>query len=566
VIDNLPSWLSSNINAGTLQPLTSRDVTFTVVPGVNIGAYETAIGLTSGNGVVELLPVQLKVSRKRPDWHVNPNDFESSMNITGRIKIDNVFQEDVEDLLAAFIGELCVGVTSPIYVNENNAYFTFSDIYGNAQHHNQPLTFRLWDASTGRIYPQVETSAGEIRFAQSQIIGNISNPVIFNAQDVAVQTIAMRTGWNWISTNVLSDNPAVIEQMKTSLLEAGELIKGRDAYIQQPFWMGPLASISEKTMYSVKVNRDHTLTLTGQYANSATQISIAQGWNWIGYIPPFNLPVPDALASVNAQAGDQIKGQIGYAVFTGASWVGSLTFMQPGKGYMYYSNSAGSQSLVYPSTAPIQRQNVSEVPASILSAWSAEAERYPASMTMTAIVVANDEELRSNLIEIAAFSGNECRGSALLQYEESLGRHIGFLMIHGESNETISLKVFDHATGTEYKTENAPMSFAPDAILGNPLNPAIIALGSDANASNTGEMTLSQEVSVYPNPASSRLYIAHTWESIDIVEIVDMGGRLVFRQKDFTDASIDISDFASGMYLLRIINDEQPVVVRFVKE
>ncbi|MCL2072431.1 MAG: hypothetical protein FWH18_00765 [Marinilabiliaceae bacterium] len=60
----------------------SRELNFTVFQGINIGNYETAVGLTSGNGVLEILPVQLNVTGERPDWYVNPNDFENSMNIT----------------------------------------------------------------------------------------------------------------------------------------------------------------------------------------------------------------------------------------------------------------------------------------------------------------------------------------------------------------------------------------------------------------------------------------------------------------------------------------------------
>ena len=570
---NLPSWLTVNADAGTLQPLASRDLTFTIDRGANIGNYETAIGLTSGNGVVELLPAQLKVTRQRPDWKVNPHDFESSMNIIGRIQIDGVYQENGDDMLAAFIGELCVGVASPVFV-ETMGYFTFSDIYGNAQHNNQALTFKLWNASTGRIYPQIVASVENIRFNPSQIIGSVANPVIFNAQDVSVQTIALRTGWNWISTNVLNNNPSILNQMKLSLVDAGELIKGRNAYIQQPFWIGTLAEISEKTMYSVKVSRNHTLTLTGQEADPATTpIAIGQGWNWIGYVPSMTQSVQSALAGLNAQTGDQIKGQTGFAtLIANGLWVGSLTHMQPGYGYMYYSYSANPKSLTYQSP-PMQRQSVSatvESKSTAPSTWSADVGRYSNTMTMTAIVIDNDVEIRSDQIEIAAFSGTECRGSAILQLVPDLNKYIGFLMVYGEGAETITLKVYDHATSTEHVPTNAPTPFTADAIYGNPSNPYSIVLsssdGTDPNITNTGEITLSQQVSVYPNPASAHLYISHPWTNIDLVEIIDAAGRLVFRQKDFTDASLDISDMAAGIYLLRIIHDDEAMVVRFVKE
>ena len=544
-------------------PLQSRELIFTVFQGVNIGNYETAVGLTSGNGVVEILPVQLKVTGERPDWDVNPNDFEGSMNIIGQIQIDGVFQEDPDDILAAFIGDLCVGVTSPTYVDARNAYFVFADIYGNPQHNNQPLTFKLWDASTGRIYPQIEVLAGIINFAPSTVAGNINEPVIFNALDIAEQIIVLNKGWNWISTNVLNNNPTILNQMKGSLEVAGEIIKGRDAYIQQPRWMGTLAAISEKSMYSIKTFNAHSLVLTGEYANPATTpITINHGWNWTGYIPSFTLTVNNALAGINAQTGDQIKGQTGFATYAGASgWMGSLTFMQPGKGYMYYSNSGTTQTLIYPSSAP---QGIMPLlpdgDSNVEPKWEVNISLFSNSMTMTAIVVNDDEEMRSEFVEIGAFSGNDCRGSAVLQYEEALGRYIGFLLIYGDGNEVITLKVYDHETATEYDANNSALGFAADAIFGSPAAPYIIALGT--TGFNDSDMLRTE---IYPNPAHTELYIANVWKVIDIVEITDLNGRIIFRQENFTDRSIDISDMADGVYILKLTGNDEVVVKRFVK-
>ncbi|MCL2072746.1 MAG: T9SS type A sorting domain-containing protein [Marinilabiliaceae bacterium] len=573
-VENLPSWLTVSAGIGNLQPLQSRELNFTVFQGINIGNYETAVGLTSGNGVLEILPVQLKVTGERPDWYVNLNDFENSMNITGQIKIDGMFQEDPDDILGAFIDDLCVGVTSPTFMSSNNAYFTFANIYGNAQHNNKPLIFKLWDASTGRIYPQIETSINDIHFAPSTIIGNITNPVIFNALDITEQIINLNQGWNWISTNILNENPSIINQMKQSLITSGELIKGRDAFIQQPNWVGNLAEISEKSMYLVKNVQAHALVLTGQPANPATTpININQGWNWIGYVPAITLPVNSALAGIDANIDDQIKGQNGYAVYSGSNgWMGTLTFMQSGKGYMYFSNSGTSQTLIYPSTIP---QGIEGMPqmappnnTTIDSKWEVNISNYSSTMTMTARVVHDDVELASDVIEIGAFSGDECRGTAFLQYVESLNRYVAFLMIYGNGNEPIKLKVFDHATETEHIANNSTINFASDAIFGNPTNPYMIGLGTtvvDINAINMSQLT------VYPNPTSGEFSVFSYQLSevgaynIRQIEIFDAAGRLVHREP-FTvnraTVDIDISHLENGVYFLRIENETIKIVKR----
>jgi hypothetical protein len=564
-IENLPIWLNVNAPSGTLQPLATKELVFTVAPSVNIGSYEALVALNGVNNVRKILPVQLKVNGPRPDWKVNPNDFESSMNITGQIKVEGTFQEDPDDLLAAFIGDLCVGITSPIYVSENNAYFTFFDVYGNAEHKDLPLTFKLWDASTGRIYPKVETSVADIRFVATKVVGSLAGPVVFSTLDIAEQIIPLKKGWTWISSNVPNDNPSVFSQIKSSLANTGVIIKGRNAYVQQPNWKGTLSSISEKSMYIINTNKEHVLKLEGKYANPATTpVNINQGWNWIGYIPSLTLPVKDALAGINAQTGDFIKGQTAYATYAGASgWIGSLTYMQEGKGYMYYSNNAAPQTLIYPSTA----SQVFHAPAlrsatAIVPNWSVDYSRFASSMTLTTIVVNNNEEMRSAAMEIGAFSGSECRGSALLQYEPDLDRYIGFLMIYGEDNDVITLKVYDNVTSREYTANNAPLQFVADDMKGSPEAPYIVALGSTTGI----ESVNTNQIAIYPNPVSVDLHIDRPQENIDVVEIIDLSGRSIFRKTDFSDESINVSGLNKGVYLLKLVSGNQTITRKFTKK
>jgi hypothetical protein len=584
VIGDIPSWLTVSGASGSLQPVSRREITLTVAAGVNIGAYEASLSLSSGNGMTEKLPVQLKVTAQKPDWKVNPNDFESSMNIIGRVQIDGVNQDDSEDILAGFIGDVCVMLASPEHIN--GAYYVFATVYGGASFSNQALTFRLWDASTGRIYPvldaTIDGTATDIRFTSSRVVGTASQPVTFNTQDLTQQTIAMKAGWNWISTNVASASPTILDQMKASLDDTGELIKGRTQFIQKPAWMGTLKSIEATTMYSVKVTGNHSLVLTGAAVNPATtDITVSAGWNWIGYTPQFTLPVSSALAGIPAREGDQIKGQTAFATCLGNGvWIGSLTFMQPGAGYMYYSTATAPQTFNYPSIAPIQRLSAGVASSSTLSTETDfgrlksslvennPAANYPANMTMTAIVVAG-EELRSAELELAAFSAGECRGAAMLQYVASLNRYIGFLTISGDSDEPVTFRVFDHATGADCDAENDALSFAPNAIFGAPTSPYIIRLGSDGKPGDglTGtEINLAYELEVYPNPVRDELHITHPHESLDLIEIFDAAGRTVIRTANFTEATIPVGSLAPGVYMLRAVKEGHVTVKRFVKE
>jgi hypothetical protein len=563
-IQNLPAWLSVNNSVGNLAPLASRDLTFTIFQGTNIGNYETALSLASGNGVTEILPVQLNVTGIRPDWEVNPSDFESSMNMIGQIKIEGLFQQDAEDRLAAFIGNTCVGIASPIFSETNNAYYTFISIYGNTEHSNQPITFRLWSAASGRIYPKVEPSVANIRFSPTQMIGSIPNPVVFNALDVSLQELGLNRGWNWVSFNVLNDNPTILDQVKSSLGSAGMMIKGRDAYLQQPGWHGTLSSISEKNMYLIHTNRGHTLAVEGQHTNSATTpISINPGWNWIGYIPSFALSVKDALAGIHAQVGDIIKGQVGFSMYSGmGGWIGSLNFMEAGKGYMYFSANTTAQTLIYPSEAStVFNIMLAQRKSTITPRWSVDQGKFSGSMTITAVVVNDNAEMRSESVEIGAFSGTECRGSTVLQYVESLDKYIGFLKVYGEGNETINLKIYDRAASREYTANNPPLTYATNDVHGNPDSPYRIALGTTSSVA--GGLENHAVLNVYPNPITNGIVFVEIPENADSdwIQIYDFTGKLVLtKTADKPKSEINISHLPNGTYIVKIGNHSAKIL------
>ena len=74
----------------------------------------------------------------------------------------------------------------------------------------------------------------------------------------------------------------------------------------------------------------------------------AAGWNWIGYIPNYSLPINDALSSVPAQTGDLIKSQVAFAQYINPQfgWIGNLKYMQPPNGYQLKISTPGT--LIYP--------------------------------------------------------------------------------------------------------------------------------------------------------------------------------------------------------------------------
>ena len=75
-------------------------------------------------------------------------------------------------------------------------------------------------------------------------------------------------------------------------------------------------------------------------------------------------------------------------------------------------------------------------------------------------------------------------------------------------------------------------------------------------------------INIFPNPTSDRLNISTTVAISDLmVQIFDVNGRRLYEQKIRTsETCIDVSDFASGVYVMKFVGDKVLAEGRFVKQ
>lgn len=557
VIDGLPGWLSVDKSSGKLNPLEKTELTFTVDDATNVGSYESRIILTGNNNIQEMMAVSLKVTGPRPDWTVNPHDYNNSMSITGQIKIEGVFQEDTEDMLAAFIGNRCVGIASPAFNKLLNSYILYMDVYGLDTDENQPVKFNLWDAGTGRVYPDVEVAGTAINFVANAMIGRVDNTKIFNATDKIEQQLTLKQGWNWFSTNVVSTDPALLTQFKTSIDNAGIQIKSRNNdYINfsSGSWIGTLTALNQTSMYMVKTNTEKTVKMVGAMAKpaeAAFSINLNPQWNWIGYVPQFVAPVKEALSNLSAKDGDQIKGQVGFATYTNGSWNGSLQYLTPGLGYMYYSYNTANTSFSYPSQYLGQSQQIAKQKQSADEMkWAVDVAKYQMSMTITGVVAIDNNEVANEDLQLAVFVGNECRGSVVLKYIGDYNRYMAFLMVWGnvdDVNKKISFKAYNSKTNQEVSSEDATLAFTPDNIIGAPASPYKVSFVSSGNTTPEDF-----NLNVYPNPAIDILHINYDPVQIQQIEVYDNMGRKLSNYIEMNKTSINIANLMPGVYTLKV--------------
>ena len=537
-IDNLPTWLTADIEAGSLNPLSDVTINFTVSAALPIGRYEEVIYLVGNNNIYEPLVVTVNVASQMPDWSVNPNDFEHSMSMIGQLQVAGVTSEDIEDQVAAFIDGECVGVASPIYNARYDAYFVMLNIYSNGN--NQPVAFKVFDASTGNVYPAVETSSA-VTFVTNSVIGNMNNPFIWNAKDLLEQTINMNRGWNWSSLYVEPESNLVTDIL-SPIASAVEIAKDKSSYAMygNRQWRGGLTEINVGKMYKVKMRRATTLSVVGEKVNPSDElIKVNSGWNWIGYTTSFNLSVADAFADLNPQDGDVVKSKNDFAIYNSYEWVGTLTALAPGSGYMYYSTAKEVKEFTYPSQSSAQPSQMRVVQRRSNEFIVDDNSNYSGNMTIVAVVKNGD--VIETATEVGVFAGAECRGANV---SESDG--LVFLTIAGEGyGDVLTFKV---KVGNKIYEVEETIIFEDDAILGTIEEPMVISI--DASIETNVEDKVITSANVYTCDGQ---LVVEGWDADYVV--YDAVGRIIY-----TGSAQSIS-LPRGVYMVHLGGETQKVVL-----
>ena len=79
------------------------------------------------------------------------------------------------------------------------------------------------------------------------------------------------------------------------------------------------------------------------------------------------------------------------------------------------------------------------------------------------------------------------------------------------------------------------------------------------------ENNIMSDISIYPNPAKNQLNIVGLVDNSNIT-IYDLSGKVMKEISANNRVSCNISDLSSGIYFVKIQNDQESQVVKFVKE
>ncbi len=259
-------------------------------------------------------------------------------------------------------------------------------------------------------------------------------------------TLELAEGWNWTSHNMA-------RRIDVSRFYANALcFYGQTdslMFSEEEGWQGNLQSLRETRGYKIKMSAATSVTLRGEPYNTEVPVTLRKGWNWIGCPLPYATALEDALADYLPQEGDKLTGFDAFATYENGKWHGSLTILQPGQAYLFYTSEDKEFCWGLRPLDPLQTSPRGGFLPRKLSP-SGEMERdlrglrgsrglggfsYPDVMTLIASVEADEEISLEEPYCVGAFCGDECRGIGILC------DGLLYMNIHGEGTARIDFRL-----------------------------------------------------------------------------------------------------------------------------
>lgn len=279
--------------------------------------------------------------------------------------------------------------------------------------------------------------------------------------NVVAITLALAEGWNWTSHNL--QQPAHSSRFtpyaQCIRSEQAEAVLAEDGQ-----WEDLMDALHPAAGYKLKMTRPTDITLRGELYDLEQPVTVHEGWNWLG-VPLYNATALEAALSDYLPAeGDAVVGLEGFATFEEGAWKGTLQALSPGRAYLMRCG----QPQTFRWTAlsqPASRQK-RYAPARVteeISSWQPQPHAYPNVMNAVAVLYADGVPVTEGDFQVAAFSGDECRGTGTLID----GRL--FFTVHGEGGEPLAFRVAD--SGGQVFTASQTLAMQPDAIMGSRVQP-----------------------------------------------------------------------------------------------
>lgn len=574
-IEDLPSWLTTDMQQGTINPTDEMPVDFTVNTNLDPGEHTALIYLTDENDLSEPLLVVVRVEAVKPDWAVDRTKYPETMNIIASVKVSErgndgtekvYYDTNKEDIVAAFVGSTCLGVQN-IDTSKGKGS-VYMSVYFNDTIALGELEFRLWRANSGKVYllTQEDANAPAIKLQKNTIVGTATDPVVFKTMLNSLQLINLNEGWNWISFNIKPDsirNQAFSQVIRGNYqFSEGDVIKCGGQFVQYEEtklfdnWHGKLTSFDKSKVYMVNVQKAGQIEIVGtEIASGERKFNLRTGWNHFPYFSNRICSLNEALSDYtqNASDGDIIKSYDKFAMWSGDGWVGSLEFLTPGEGYLFKRTANGEVPFSY-----TMSQDGPEQSSLVKSRSYMPAEGHSGNMPIVAKFITSDGSMSAQGDVLRAYSEGNLVGEATADAE---GRF--FLMTSAENGAPITFRI-STAGGPDSEagaTASNMLDFDETTSVGTVKSPFVIDFRN-------------HHIGAFPSPFTDVITFSADTNPGDVVEVsvYDTAGSKVFGSSEsaqtarYTLTTHKLSHLVSGVYIVRITVAGVPHAIKIIKQ
>ncbi len=127
---------------------------------------------------ISLLALSSSLLSQAPSWKVNEPDYQHTMTFVAKLNMDGAQLNGQNDMVGAFVGTTCRGVSKPTYVASSKSYYAYLTVFSNSS--GETITFQLYNSSNNKTLKVSKT----IKFVANQHLGNL-----FQSYSIAEPTL-----------------------------------------------------------------------------------------------------------------------------------------------------------------------------------------------------------------------------------------------------------------------------------------------------------------------------------------------------------------------------------------
>jgi hypothetical protein len=131
-----------------------------------------------------------------PLWKVNESAFQYTMTFVSKLNMDGVQLSNPNDMVAAFVGSSCRGVSKLTYVSSAKSYYAYLTIFSNTP--GEAISFYIYNSTANKVVKVSKT----INFESYQNIGNLFQS--FSIAEPALNQKAELLTFDFLNVKTLS--------------------------------------------------------------------------------------------------------------------------------------------------------------------------------------------------------------------------------------------------------------------------------------------------------------------------------------------------------------------------